>query len=159
MKIDLHIHSKNGSDGRWDISDIFAEASRRGIGLVSITDHDSMAAQEQASSLARFHSMRYVTGIELNITFSHPGFQGAGGVLDMLGYGYDIHNKALSEKLEALRAHRVTRAERILEKLNAEFRSQGMPEFTAEDMEAIQARPRGPAAHRLVSHRKGHRER
>jgi len=64
----------------------------------------------------------------------------------MLGYGYDIHNKALSEKLEALRAHRVTRAERILEKLNAEFRSQGMPEFTAEDMEAIQARADGALA-------------
>lgn len=147
MKIDLHIHTKNGSDGRWDVSDIFAEASRRGIDFISITDHDSMAAQERASSLARSHGMRYVTGIELNITFSLPGFHGDKGVsLDMLGYGYDIRNRALSEKLEELRAHRVARAEQILEKLNAEFRSRSMRELTGEDMGAIQARADGALA-------------
>ena len=147
MKIDLHIHSKNGSDGRWDIQDIFAEASRRGIDLISITDHDSIAAQEQAQLLAKQYGMRFVTGVELNISFSHPGYRSGKGVsLDVLGYGYDYLNTALVEKLSRLRSHRIKRAGQILENLNAEFRAQGLPEFTGSDMEAIQAGADGALA-------------
>jgi len=53
MKIDLHIHSKEGSDGRWPLEAIFAEARQRGIDLIAITDHDSIDAQEQARALAQ----------------------------------------------------------------------------------------------------------
>ncbi|HPW68331.1 MAG: PHP domain-containing protein [Desulfomonilia bacterium] len=147
MKIDLHIHSKNGSDGRWDIRDIFAEASRRGIEVISITDHDSIAAQEQARLLAKQYGMRFVTGVELNISFSHPGFRAGKGVsLDVLGYGFDDSNAALKEKLSQLRSHRIKRAGQILENLNAEFRDQGLPEFTGSDMKAIQAGADGALA-------------
>ncbi|HON38657.1 MAG: PHP domain-containing protein [Desulfomonilia bacterium] len=147
MKIDLHIHSKNGSDGRWDIRDIFAEASRRGIEVISITDHDSIDAQEQAQLLAKEYGMRFVTGVELNISFSHPGFRSGKAVsLDVLGYGFDYRNTALKEKLSQLRSHRIERAGRILENLNTEFRAQGLPEFTGRDMEAIQAGADGALA-------------
>ncbi len=147
MRIDLHIHSKNGSDGRWDVRDIFAEASRRGISVISVTDHDSVAAQEQAQSLARKYGMRYITGIELNITFSHAGHKAGKEVsLDCLGYGFDYRHPPLTDKLERLRSHRVRRAEQILEKLNEEFRAQGMPEFTGKDMDAIQANVDGALA-------------
>ncbi len=147
MKIDLHIHSKNGSDGRWDIQDIFAEASRRGIEVISITDHDSIAAQEQARLLAKQYGMRFVTGVELNISFSHPGFRAGKGVsLDVLGYGFDYRNTALTEKLSHLRSHRIERARQIMENLNTEFRAQGLPEFTGSDMEAIQAGADGALA-------------
>ncbi len=147
MKIDLHIHTKNGSDGRWDIRDIFAEASRRGIEVISITDHDSVAAQEQAQQLARQYGMRFITGVELNISFSHPDFRSGKAVsLDALGYGYDIHNTSLVEKLSQLRTHRIKRAAQILENLNGEFRAQGLPEFTGSDMEAIQAGADGALA-------------
>lgn len=93
MRIDLHIHSKNGSDGRWDVRDIFAEASRRRLSVISVTDHDSVAAQEQAQSLARKYGIRYITGIELNITFSHAGHKAGKEVsLDCLGYGFDYRH-------------------------------------------------------------------
>ncbi len=140
MNIDLHIHSKNGSDGRWDIRDIFAEASQRDIGLISISDHDSIAAQEAAMELAETHGMRYITGIELNVTFSHPAcLNGKDVSLDFLGYGFDIRNKALLRRLEELRSYRIRRAGKIFENLNSEFRSQGIPELTRQDMENIEA--------------------
>lgn len=147
MNIDLHIHSKNGSDGRWDIEDIFVEADQRSIGLVSITDHDSLAAQDKARELACAYGMRYLTGIELNVTFTHPAYHGEKGVpLDFLGYGFDIHNDTLIGKLEELRSYRILRAAKILQNINAEFREEGIPELTDEDMEAIEASADGSLA-------------
>lgn len=140
MKIDLHIHSKEGSDGRWPLEAIFAEARQRGIDLIAITDHDSIDAQEQARSLAQSSGIAYLTGVELNVTFSHPDFKrGKAASLDVLGYQFDIHYPPLVERLRAMREYRKRRAEQILENLNREFVEAGLPEFTARDLEAIQA--------------------
>jgi predicted metal-dependent phosphoesterase TrpH len=140
MKIDLHIHSKEGSDGRWPLEEIFAEARQRGIDLIAITDHDSIYAQEQARSLARSSGIAYLTGVELNVTFSHPDFnKGKAVSLDVLGYQFDIHHPPLVERLRAMREYRKRRAELILENLNREFVEAGLPEFTARDLEAVQA--------------------
>ena len=141
MKSDLHIHSKDGSDGHWGLKEIFAEAvEKRQLDLLSITDHDSINAQEQALQLARSYGVAYLTGVELNVTFSHPDYKGGKPIcLDCLGYQYDIHNTALVEKLATLRGYRKQRAERILENINREFAKEGMPAFTAADLDAIQA--------------------
>ena len=140
MKIDLHIHSKEGSDGRWSLEAIFAEARQRGIDLIAITDHDSIHVQEQARSLAQSSGIAYLTGVELNVTFSHPDFnKGKAISLDVLGYQFDIHHPPLVERLRAMREYRKRRAELILENLNREFVEAGLPEFTARDLEAIQA--------------------
>ena len=140
MKIDLHIHSKEGSDGRWTLEAIFAEAHKRRIDLISITDHDSIDAQEKAIELARSFGIAYLTGVEMNVTFSHPDYKGGKSVsLDVLGYQYNIHYPPLVEKLEALRAYRKQRAKQILENLNREFVKAGLEEFTPADLEAIEA--------------------
>jgi predicted metal-dependent phosphoesterase TrpH len=140
MKIDLHIHSKEGSDGRWPLEAIFAEAHKRHIDLISITDHDSIDAQERAVELARSYGITYLTGVEMNVIFAHTDYKGGKSVsLDVLGYQYDIHYPPLVEKLEALRDYRKQRAEQILENLNRAFVTEGLPEFTARDLEAIEA--------------------
>jgi 3',5'-nucleoside bisphosphate phosphatase len=140
MLIDLHIHSKNGSDGRWELSDIFPEAARRGITLISITDHDSLNGQSEAMELAERYAMRYLSGIELNVTLTHPVFTGGKAIsLDFLGYGFAIGDEPLNRKLETLRDYRVKRAGQILENINQQFRKVGIPELTHKDMETIQA--------------------
>ena len=141
MKIDLHIHSKDGSDGRWSLEEIFVEsAQRRQIDLISITDHDSIRAQQRAFELAQSCGIAYLTGVELNVTFSHPDYKGGNPVsLDVLGYQYDINHPPLVEKLRVRREHRKERARRILEKLNREFVKEGLAEFTVADFDAIQA--------------------
>jgi hypothetical protein len=139
MKIDLHIHSRNGSDGRWPLEDIFAEASRRGISFLSITDHDSLKGQHEAVELASRYKIRYVTGIELNVTLVHPVHTKDKAIsLDFLGYGFDADNAPLNRKLSELRDYREKRAEMILANINAEFRKEGIGELTRADMEAIQ---------------------
>lgn len=140
MKIDLHIHSRNGSDGRWHLPQIFEEARRRRITLMSITDHDSLVAQEEAMALASSHGIRYLTGVELNVTLNHPEYtKGRDASLDFLGYAFDISNVALQRRLEDLREYRRIRADMIMRNVNEELARQGMPLLTPEDMETMAA--------------------
>ena len=136
MKIDLHIHTSTGSDGAFTQAQVFDEAARRGIGFLSITDHDNIDSQAEAVALAGEMGIGYVTGVELNVIFPYAGKSVS---LDFLGYGYDLRDRALQEKLQLAREHRVVRARQIMDNLNAEFRQEGRPVFTDEDLEAMQA--------------------
>jgi len=137
MKIDLHIHTRTCSDGNLPIEEVFKEAKNRNINLISITDHDSVECQERAIALAREHGMSYITGVELNVTFHYP--DGDEDIsLDFLGYGYDIGNQELKNKLQLIKEHRKRRARQILEKLNTEFDREGIERFTEKDLKNIQ---------------------
>jgi len=140
MKIDLHIHSKNGSDGRMTLAEIFAEADRRAIEAISITDHDSLDSQAEALRLARHYGMAYLTGLELNVTFIHPDYtKGKEVTLDFLAYGFELDHAPLVEKLVELRDYRQIRAQKILDNLNAELIKEGKAPLTIADLECIQA--------------------
>lgn len=141
MKIDLQIHTKTGSDGLLSVEEVFKEAKRRNIELLSITDHDSIVAQAKAIELARHYGIQYITGVELNVTFEYPpeGKNKKAVSLDFLGYQYYIDNPELKNKLKLMREHREARARKILENLNDEFDKQGIARFTEKDLENIQA--------------------
>jgi predicted metal-dependent phosphoesterase TrpH len=137
VKIDLHIHTKTCSDGNLTIEEVFREAKKRDIDLISITDHDSVDCQRRAIALAKEHGMSYITGIELNVTFRYP--EGSKDVsLDFLGYGYDIGNQELKNKLQLLKKHREKRARQILENLNSEFDKEGIEKLTEADLREIE---------------------
>ncbi len=136
MKIDLHIHTKTGSDGNLSIEEVFKEAKKGNINLVSITDHDSIDCQERAITLAEEYGIDYITGVELNVTFQYLN---KSVPLDFLGYQYDISNQELKNKLQLIKEHRETRARQILEKLNIEFDKENIEKFTDEDLKNIQA--------------------
>jgi len=140
MKIDLHTHTKTGSDGNLSIEEVFKEAKRRCIDLMSITDHDSIDYQERAMALAREYGIAYITGVELNVTFPYLNKSVS---LDFLGYQYDIGNQELKNKLQLIREHREARARQILEKLNIEFDKENIQRFTEKDLKNIQARVDG----------------
>ena len=137
MKIDLHVHSKTGSDGSLTVAELFKEARNREVVLLSITDHDSIGGQEKAITLASECGITYLTGIELNVAFPAPG--GKSISLDFLGYRYDINNETLRTRLQMLREHREKRAAQILENMNAEFDRESIPRFTEADLEQIQS--------------------
>jgi predicted metal-dependent phosphoesterase TrpH len=139
MIIDLHIHSKH-SDGALTVKEIVREAELRNIGFMSITDHDSIDCQEIAMDLAGKAGIRYVSGVELNVPFSHPKYhQGKPVPLDFLGYQFDAKNKALADKLQQMAEYREERATKILRNLNAEFEKDGISKLTKNDFEQIQA--------------------
>ena len=147
MKIDLHIHSSY-SDGKYSVEDILNEARNRKIDLLSITDHDSLNSQLEAKAIADKLNIKYISGIELNVTFqynegilfdsSHQKSSEKTVSLDFLGYCYDIENKDLRNKLELIRNHRENRAKQILENLNNEFDKENIDRLTEEDMTRIQ---------------------
>ena len=139
MLIDLHIHSKTCSDGNLSVEEIIEEAKARNIELMSITDHDAIGCQNQAKTLAQKNGIHYVYGVELNITFSHPKFRNCKPVsLDLLGYQFDVNNKALTSKLQQIAEYREERAAKILEKLNTEFEKEGLKNLTKNDLTEIQ---------------------
>jgi len=139
MIIDLHIHSKS-SDGALSVDEVIREAKLRRIEFMSITDHDSIGCQEVAVKLAGQVRIRYVTGVELNVTFSHPRYrEGKPVSLDFLGYQFDAANKTLKAKLEQMAAYREERAAKILSNLNAEFEKEGISKLTKGAFEEIQA--------------------
>jgi predicted metal-dependent phosphoesterase TrpH len=139
MIIDLHIHSKTCSDGNLSVEEIIEEAKARNIELMSITDHDAIGCQNQARTLAQKNGIHYVHGVELNITFSHPKFRNGKPVsLDLLGYQFDVNNKALTSKLQQIAEYREERAAKILEKLNTEFKKEGLNKLTKNDLTEIQ---------------------
>jgi 3',5'-nucleoside bisphosphate phosphatase len=136
MKIDLHIHTSTGSDGALSLEEVFKEAGRRNIDFIAITDHDAIDHQAQAIKWASAYGIRYVTGVELNVTFPYLGKSLS---LDFLGYGYDYQNSALWQKLQLIREHRVKRARQIVANLNAEFTQESRPLFTDADLKKMQA--------------------
>jgi hypothetical protein len=139
MIIDLHIHSKS-SDGALTVEEIVKEAKHRSIELMSITDHDSIDCQEKAIDLARKNGIQYVSGVELNVTFSYPRYHDGKSIsLDFLGYKFDVKNKELKDKLQQMSNYREERAVKILKNLNAEFEKEGIEKLTKNDFKGIQA--------------------
>jgi predicted metal-dependent phosphoesterase TrpH len=138
MITDLHIHSK-ASDGKLTVQEIFKEAKNRNIGFMSITDHDSISCQTQAIASAKKAGIKYVSGVELNVTFSHPKYhEGKAVSVDFLGYQFDVNNKALESKLETIAGYREERAAKILDKLNMEFKKENIEALTKDDLRQIE---------------------
>ena len=138
MIIDLHIHSKSCSDGNLTVEELVEEAKIRDVGLMSITDHDSIGCQEEAMALARKNGIGYICGVELNVTFSHPRYRKGKSIsLDFLGYQFDTKNEEFKSKLQRIGKYREERAARILDKINAEFEKERVEKLTKTDLKAI----------------------
>jgi predicted metal-dependent phosphoesterase TrpH len=139
MKIDLHIHS-SGSDGKFTIDQILEEAKVRKIGFFSITDHDCISCQNRAATIAEDAGVRYVCGVELNVTFSHHKYrEGKPISLDFLGYGFNPEDLALNRKLDLIARFRTERAEKILDNLNTEFEKEGIEKLSKSDLNEVEA--------------------
>jgi len=143
MTIDLHIHSK-ASDGKFSVQEIMAEAKARKINFMSITDHDNINCQTLAAVEAKERGIKYITGVELNVTFSDPKYkEGKIVALDCLGYQFNSNNQALTRKLAVMVKYREERAAKILDNLNAEFQKENISALTKEDLQKIEENVEG----------------
>ncbi len=135
--IDLHIHSRC-SDGRFTVRELFLEARARNVRLMSITDHDSVECQGEAVTIGREEGLQYVPGVELNTTFLPPNpYRTELISLDILGYQFDIEDKALKHELQRMSEYRDERAAKILERMNAVLAKEGKKELTKDDFARI----------------------
>lgn len=81
LAVDLHCHTRY-SDGDWTPESLIADAAQLGIGLISLTDHDTVSGQALARAAARAASMSFITGIEVSLTIS-------GHLYHVLTYDFD----------------------------------------------------------------------
>jgi predicted metal-dependent phosphoesterase TrpH len=108
MLVDLHCHSDR-SDGTDPVRSLVNKACEKGIKILSVTDHDTVAAQNDARVLAESKGMTYVSGLEISCDYHET--------LDILGYGYDPDLDYLENTLSRLRDMRDDRNGQILRKL------------------------------------------
>jgi hypothetical protein len=107
--IDLHCHT-TASDGTAEPGALVREAAARGVDVVGVTDHDTVAGVAPAREAAEGLSVRVVPGIELSTR--HGARE-----LHVLGYFVDVSNDVLGHAIERMRVQRVERARLILERL------------------------------------------
>ncbi len=77
--IDLHIHSKYSNDGELEIADIVTLCQKNGIEFFSITDHNSVKGNKEATLEAEQKGIKYVAGIEIDCNYKETN-------LHVLGY-------------------------------------------------------------------------
>jgi 3',5'-nucleoside bisphosphate phosphatase len=116
MRIDLHTHS-SVSDGTETPADLLATARAAGLDVVALTDHDTTDGWAEAES-ARPPGLTVVPGMELSCRWI-PDDQPPISV-HLLAYLFDPGHPALVEELGRLRAERLQRGQRIVEKLVAD---------------------------------------
>ena len=108
--VDLHIHSTY-SDGSLSIREIVEQASTRQLSAVSLTDHDCVAGVQELKNLADTIGVEVVPGVEISSLHENSD-------VHILGYYFDIHNPDLVARLDEIRAIRIERAKKIVERLN-----------------------------------------
>jgi predicted metal-dependent phosphoesterase TrpH len=106
--IDLHMHS-TASDGTDTPAVLIRKCAKLKLMCASITDHDTIDSQDEATGEAKRYGLHYLTGVEFSVRHE--------GELHILGYGVDIKDKTFAQELELLRAARLERVDMILQKL------------------------------------------
>jgi predicted metal-dependent phosphoesterase TrpH len=108
--VDLHLHT-TASDGADTPASLVAAAAAAGIGVLSVTDHDTTAGWAEAAGAAGAHDLMFVPGIEITSV-------SAGRDIHVLGYYLDADAPAFQAFLDDQRRDRIRRLHAICEKLD-----------------------------------------
>lgn len=130
--IDLHIHT-TASDGTCRPAEVIEQAKALGLDAVSITDHDTFDAYEEAAPAARAAGIQLIWGIELSTKLLHHGHPHRHGrTVHLLGY---FLKGPTAEFLEWVAAQQQARHERNL-RLCERLRALGI-DITIEEVRAV----------------------
>ncbi|MCE1189510.1 MAG: PHP domain-containing protein, partial [Ignavibacteria bacterium] len=132
-KIDLHIHTTH-SDGTYSPAQIAAKLVQLGIGTFSFTDHDTISSLAEAEEICMAHGLHCLPGVEFTTYIDDKE-------VHILGYGFDRTNPAVNRLLAYFFDERLSRAKRILQKLEAYHKPLTIEEVQAEAKNAAIARP------------------
>lgn len=114
MRIDLHTHS-NVSDGTEAPGAVMASAAAAGLDAVALTDHDSTAGWGEAAEAARGLGLVFVPGMEVSCRTPD------GISVHLLSYLHDPAHPGLLAEIAKSRAARVSRAERMVQRLAEDY--------------------------------------
>ena len=109
--IDLHAHTR-ASDGSQAPGEVVARAARRGVSVLAITDHDTVAGLPEAIAAGRRLGVSVIPGVELSVRPPQ-------GQLHILAYLPSPDPPHLLGALADLRRAREVRADQMAAKLAA----------------------------------------
>jgi 3',5'-nucleoside bisphosphate phosphatase len=107
--IDLHTHT-TASDGRCTPDQLVARASAAGVTVLSVTDHDTVAATDAAAAACRTAGIEFVPGIEITAVRE-------GADVHVLGYFLHAASPVLETFLADQRRRRITRVREMIDRL------------------------------------------
>jgi predicted metal-dependent phosphoesterase TrpH len=93
--------------------DVVELAAQHRLEIISISDHDNLAAIDEATEIARQKSVLVIPGIELSTEFR-------GVDVHLLAYAFNHHDANLERRLESFRRTRLDRGRLMVEKLARE---------------------------------------
>jgi predicted metal-dependent phosphoesterase TrpH len=105
LNADLHCHSVV-SDGTLTPEALAERAHANGVELWALTDHDEIGGQHRAAAAAKALGMKYLTGVEISVTF-------VGHTVHIVGLGFNADNEALRLGLQQTRGGRTERAKEM----------------------------------------------
>lgn len=107
-RIDLHLHT-TASDGTLSPAELLALVAENGIGLMAVTDHDTLAGYRELAAMGT-GGVRLLCGIEWSARWS-------GGEVHVVGLGMNPDDAVLHERVACQQALRPERASRIADRL------------------------------------------
>ncbi|MBU3600698.1 PHP domain-containing protein [Polynucleobacter sp. 30F-ANTBAC] len=110
INADLHCHSVV-SDGTLTPEVLAQRAHSNGVEIWSLTDHDELGGQERAQKAAQDLGMRYISGVEISVTWCQQ-------TVHIVGLGIDPQNPELLEGLYQTRNGRTNRAKAMSDQLD-----------------------------------------
>jgi predicted metal-dependent phosphoesterase TrpH len=123
FRADLHCHT-TCSDGSLTPAQLVAQARVEGLSALSITDHDTVAAYEEALPFAAEAGVLLGVGVEFSCVYK-------GRSVHILGYAFSLDDPGIRSLCERHRLRREARNGAILQKLAR----LGMP-IAADELEA-----------------------
>ncbi|PRY69437.1 hypothetical protein B0I08_102110 [Glaciihabitans tibetensis] len=112
-RIDLHTHS-SVSDGTETPTQLVRAAVAAGVSTIALTDHDSTAGWVEALAAAAGTSVDVVPGMELSTNYGPAS-------VHMLAYLFDPTDAEIVSVTARIRDGRLHRAERIVERIAADY--------------------------------------
>jgi predicted metal-dependent phosphoesterase TrpH len=115
-RVDLHTHSRR-SDGVLEPLELVAAAAAAGVQVLALSDHDTLAGARELTAPGRPPlPLELLPAVEINsVATGIPELWE--GELHILGLGVDLHDEAFEATLERQRRFRVTRFNRIVDRL------------------------------------------
>ncbi|MDR3116137.1 MAG: PHP domain-containing protein [Treponema sp.] len=107
--IDLHTHS-SASDGTLSPAQLVENALQQGLSALALTDHDTIAGLDEAKQEAEKSALRFIPGIEIEITWEPGEFH-------LLGLGIYQPRAAFLEALAELAHLREMRNRKIIQRM------------------------------------------
>ncbi len=109
LNYDLHSHS-TASDGSLTPGQLVALATERGVDVLALTDHDTVAGLAEARAAATESAVELIDGIELSVTWE-------GQTIHVVGLGIDPEAPELVAGLARMREFRIWRGEEMARRL------------------------------------------